>query len=140
MFRATLLALASHVKRIIVIGATPVMHDRVAQCIRLNAVDKCAVSRHEFDAVASVVTGYLHSAARGLSNVEFMDPTNFFCTGTTCPAIRNGIPLYYDSHHISYSAASAYAAQCVRGTGPLGPCAAASTTGKAGAPADRGVP
>ncbi|MBS0456776.1 MAG: acyltransferase [Proteobacteria bacterium] len=106
--RPTLLALSPHVGHIILIGATPIMRDKVPHCIRLNAVDRCAVDRREFDVVAMAAMTQLRAAAAGLANVEYIDPADFFCTRTTCPAIRYGIPLYYDDHHIAHSAAVRY--------------------------------
>jgi len=113
--RTTLLAIGPGVRRILVIGATPELRDKVPHCIRMHAIERCAVPRHEFDAIDSAVMANLHAAARGLANVEFISPTTFFCNDAACPAIRDGIPLYFDNYHIAYAAAKAYAERFVGG-------------------------
>lgn len=109
-FRNTLQALAG-VPRIIVIGQTPELPDEVPRCIRLNAIAKCAISRAEFDRYAAPVRASLRDAAKGLPNVQMLEPADWLCTATECPAIKNGVPLYWDSHHLSSTAASRYASQ-----------------------------
>lgn len=79
------------------IGATPELRDQVPHCIRMHAIERCAVPRHEFDAIDSAVMTELHAAANGMAKVEFIDPTAFFCNDAACPAIREGIPLYFDN-------------------------------------------
>jgi hypothetical protein len=33
--------------------------------------------------------------------VQVIDPTPWLCTGSTCPAVLDGIVTYFDSYHIS---------------------------------------
>jgi hypothetical protein len=51
----------------------------------------------------------LRAAAAGVSNVPVIDIADFFCTASTCLAMKGGYALYWDSHRVSYTAATAYA-------------------------------
>jgi hypothetical protein len=101
----TLDALAG--KRVIIIGPTPEMRDSVPHCIRQHSEPRCAVPRREFDAIAQPILGKLRAAAAGRANVHVIDMTPYFCSRSECPPLRNGVPQYWDSHHVSKSAASA---------------------------------
>jgi hypothetical protein len=99
----TLDALAG--KRVIIIGPTPEMRDLVPRCIRKHVESECAISRTEFDATAKPILAQLRAAAAKHSNVTVLDVTDDFCTATTCPPMLNGVALYWDSHHITATAA-----------------------------------
>jgi len=106
--RATLAALAS-VPHVVILGPTPEMRDLVSRCIRTGHIDACAISRTQFDTDAAPVMADLHAAAAKIPNVQVIDMVDFFCTASTCPATKDGYALYWDSHHVSYTAATAYA-------------------------------
>jgi hypothetical protein len=105
---ATLAALAT-VPHVVILGPTPEMQDLVSRCMRAGNIDACAISRVQFDTEAAPILVALHAAATGMSNVQVIDVADFFCTASTCPATKNGYALYWDSHHVSYTAAMAYA-------------------------------
>lgn len=105
---ATLAALSA-VPHVVILGPTPEMRDLVSRCIRASNVDACAISRTQFDTDTTPILADLRAAAAGISNVHVVDMTDFFCTTTTCPAMKDGYALYWDSHHVSYTAAMAYA-------------------------------
>ncbi|WP_322629716.1 SGNH hydrolase domain-containing protein [Halothiobacillus sp.] len=53
------------------------------------------VRRHEF------VTDVLRQAEREFPNVTVLDPAPWLCDEKTCAGSRDGMPLYYDEHHLS---------------------------------------
>jgi peptidoglycan/LPS O-acetylase OafA/YrhL len=108
-FEATLGQVSARVKRVILLGPTPMLRDTVPRCIAADALDACAITRAQFAAQAADVGRALAQAAARFKNVEFVDPTPFFCTADQCPAMKDGYGLYWDAHHISSSAARAFA-------------------------------
>ena len=117
----TLDALAG--KRVVIIGPSPEMRDAVPHCIRQRSEPRCAVPRREFDAVAKPILEKLRAAAAGRAGVHVVDVTPYFCSETECPPLRDGVPQYWDTHHVSKSAATAIGkagAFDVPGTGDRG--------------------
>jgi hypothetical protein len=107
-FRASLAAVAPHVHRVVVLGPTPELPERVPACIRSGDPQACAVSRAGFDAHAGPLLAELRSAAATFDNVEVIDPIDFFCTKATCPPVLDGVPLYVDTYHVSSTAVRAF--------------------------------
>jgi hypothetical protein len=102
---ATTLDQLSGVRRIVIIGPTPTLPDKVPRCIRKHAELACTVPRQVFDVEAHRILGELRTMARRYPNVEVIDVSNYFCTATQCPPVLDGVPLYWDSHHVSATAA-----------------------------------
>jgi peptidoglycan/LPS O-acetylase OafA/YrhL len=102
---AATLAAVSSVRRVVILGPTPELHDGAPRCIYRHAETQCAISRAAFDAEAGPILAKLRRAAAGHPNVEVVDMTDQFCTAAACPPVLDGVPLYWDSHHISPSAA-----------------------------------
>jgi peptidoglycan/LPS O-acetylase OafA/YrhL len=113
MLRATLAEL-SNVPHVIILGQTPDMHDVVGRCIRSGDMDGCAMSRKEYDAYAAPVMAELHAAAFGMNNVQVLEMSAFFCNANECPPMKDGYAMYWDSHHISQTAAMAFSRQHVK--------------------------
>jgi len=109
MLPATLERLAPRVRRVVVFGPSPQMREQVPRCIRKQALSQCAISRAEFDAVSGPILAGLRRAAAPYANVEVVDLTPHFCTDSRCPAIRDGVPLYWDTHHVTTTAALRFA-------------------------------
>lgn len=105
----TLAAVSPKVGRIIVLGPTPHLRDTVPKCIRTGQLQHCAVRRAEFDLIAAPQVAALRVLAARYPNVDVIDMTAFFCTATECPALKDGMPLYWDEHHVSTSAVEAFA-------------------------------
>lgn len=101
----TLDAVAGKVDRVLVLGPTPTMRDDVPRCIRQDDAMACAISRAEFDRQAKPILARLRELAHRHANVKVVDLTDEFCTRESCGPLRDGVPLYWDSHHISMSAA-----------------------------------
>jgi peptidoglycan/LPS O-acetylase OafA/YrhL len=113
LLRDTLIRLRD-VPNIIILGPTPVMRDSVGRCIRVGNPDACAISRNAYDVQARSITLELKKAASGMRNVSIIDMGDFFCNAGRCPPMKDGYWLYWDSHHVSYRAAIAFAEQYTR--------------------------
>lgn len=106
---STLDELAPHVRRIFVIGPTPVLPARVPDCMRAGQIQRCALSRSEFAIATASTQAFLSGLSTRYPNVTYIDATSFFCGRNDCPPIRNGIPLYWDTNHVTTTAAAAFA-------------------------------
>lgn len=103
--RPTLSAVAN-VRRVVILGPTPTMRDWVPRCIRQHA--DCSITRAAFDAHARPILVNLRGLAAEYPNVEVIDLTDYLCTATRCEAVRGGVPVYWDTHHVTASVARAY--------------------------------
>jgi hypothetical protein len=97
--KRTLAAVSPKVRHVILIGPTPELRDTVPRCIRKQAEAECTLPRATFDQHAAPILAALRDAADGLDNVTVIDITDYFCTPSVCPPVKDGIPLYWDSHH-----------------------------------------
>jgi len=95
---------------VILLGVTPTMRDGAAHCIEAGKIADCGITRAEFDALREPIRKRLLAAAVNYPRVEYLDPTEFFCTNEICPLMRDGYSLYTDTHHVSATAASDFAA------------------------------
>lgn len=118
-FASTMNRISSGARRIVVLGPTPTLKDAVPQCIRTNNLDACSVERAKFESASSEIKAFLLSLTKKFDNIQFVDPTNFFCAGSTCPAIKDGYGLYWDSFHVSSTAAREFAKSFI-GSGSSG--------------------
>jgi hypothetical protein len=83
----------------------------VPHCIRTGNPAACAIPRSEFEEKEARTRAFLQSMAAKYSNVEYVDAEDFFCDGASCPAVKDGIGLYWDSNHVTSSAARAFVQQ-----------------------------
>ncbi len=107
----TLQQLSPRVQRIIVLGPTPRLRDSVPRCIRNGAVDACQINRQVFEGQSHMVRDFLMSLAGNFDNVTYLEPANFFCTAEVCLAFKEGYGLYWDSYHVTATAARRFAQQ-----------------------------
>lgn len=107
--QATLARIAPRVGKLMLLGPTPVLPDSVPHCMATHNLAACDLSHADFDAAASAARTVLQRAAREYPNVEYLEPAGFFCDGSTCPAMRDGYGLYWDSNHVSVTAARRFA-------------------------------
>lgn len=118
-FRASLAAVAPHVRRVIVLGPTPELPERVPACLRGGHPEACAISRAAFEAKAAPLRAELRAAAAAFGNVEVIDPIDQFCTAATCPPVLHGVPLYVDTYHVSSTSVRAFMARRPLVAGPV---------------------
>jgi peptidoglycan/LPS O-acetylase OafA/YrhL len=105
---ATVDQLSPHVRRILIVGATPDLPASVPDCLRRNSLRSCEVTREQFIAQSAAVRALLSSLPAKHANVSYVEPMDFFCNQRTCPGVRNGMALYWDNNHISSSAAAMF--------------------------------
>ncbi len=109
-FEATVQRLAPRVRKIILLGPTPYLHDTALRCIESGNLAACAVGRREFDEVSDASRKWLASIAAQYANVEYVDLGGFFCNSDVCPVLKDGYALYWDSNHVSSTAARNFTA------------------------------
>lgn len=107
-FEQTVLQLLPRVRRVIILGPTPYLRDSAPNCIRTGKLDVCAISRDDFNAQAAAPSLFLRTLAERNAKIHYVDLSDFFCTHETCPALKDGYALYWDSNHVSATAARRY--------------------------------
>ncbi|GGA85169.1 acyltransferase [Arenimonas soli] len=109
--RDTLAMASRHARRVLVIGPTPVLRFDAPDCIGTSRLSECTRPRDEYERLVLPARQALLTAAAGLPNVQVIDPTDFFCSATECPAVKDGYGLFWDDDHVSSTAAKAFAAE-----------------------------
>lgn len=107
----TVARLAPLVNHIVLLGPSPSLRDRVPRCIQMQALEECAVTRQAFETSAHPVREVLKGLSKRHGNVEYVELSDFLCDAVVCPAVKNGVALYWDSNHVSTSAARAFSTQ-----------------------------
>lgn len=111
MLRSTLAALAESGAEVLVIGPAPVSRYDVARCVAVGSPSQCALDRSTFRAQSAEAWEVLANASRGISRVHLIDPAGYFCGESTCEAVRDGKPMFWDDDHVSSSAARDFASK-----------------------------
>jgi hypothetical protein len=106
--------IAPHVKRVVLMGPLPVMQETASKCVTIGAVDRCAMPRSRYDQLASNVWQVFARIAGKYPNVELVDPAEFFCDRASCPVLKDGYALYWDTNHVSSTAAGRFAETYLR--------------------------
>jgi peptidoglycan/LPS O-acetylase OafA/YrhL len=110
-FESTMQRLVPQVRRIVLLGPTPYLHDSAPRCIESGNLDACAVSRSGFEVRYGASRQFLAALAAKYDNAEYVDLTDFFCDQETCPVLKDGYALYWDSNHVSSTAARHFSAR-----------------------------
>jgi hypothetical protein len=102
----TLQKLATSGAPVVLFRDTPTPNKNVKLCLSRAAWrgehgDTCSFPLSK--AVDDTVTATDREAVLGVPNGRFVDLTNEFCNGATCPAERDGVPTYRDTNHITTS-------------------------------------
>jgi hypothetical protein len=108
---ATIQRVVPHARKIILLGETPYLRDTVPQCIASHDLPACAVPRRELDEQSDGSRTLLRSIAAKYANVEYVDLGDFFCNVDTCPAMKDGYGLYWDSNHVASTAVRMFSKQ-----------------------------
>jgi len=56
----------------------------------------------------------LQRVAATHSNVEYVDVADFFCSQVNCLALKDGYGLYWDTNHVSSTAARMFALNYIK--------------------------
>lgn len=110
-FQATLADLSPHIPHIILLGPTPYLRGSVPHCIAAHDPAACAISAEEYQTQSAAIRERLQLLSHEYPNVRYVELGNFFCNSTTCPAMKNGYGLYWDTNHPSATAARAFSVQ-----------------------------
>lgn len=113
----TLDKLSPHVRRIIIVGATPEMPSKVPQCVRAGDLSACTQKRADFLKSSASVRAFLSSLADRYPKVRYVDPIAYLCDVQECPPVRDGIGLYFDKHHLTVAGAEAFAKSVMMASG-----------------------
>lgn len=106
---AETLAQLEAVPSVLVFAPTPELPAPAPECIASGRLAACVEARGHFEQRAQPVRAVLRDLQARFPNLTVVDPTGFFCDGTRCPAMRDGLVLYWDDDHVSSSAAAAFA-------------------------------
>ncbi len=81
---------------------TPKDEENVAECVVEHRDDPraCDLDRAETQESART-NAALEAAAAQVDGVEFVRPTDLFCTSDTCPAVIGNVLVYRDQNHVS---------------------------------------
>ncbi len=97
---------------IIVVRDNPTPGRNIRECLSYAAwhglpETRCATPR--LVALSDAVTVAEHNVANAIPGVQFVDFSSKFCDQTTCPAVRGGLIVYRDGHHLTTGYAMALA-------------------------------
>lgn len=104
-------AIAPYVRRILIIGPTPVVLDDAPKCVRLGV--SCAVSRQAYLADSAKQWATVRKMARN-PKATIIDAAQWLCDGDQCPGVRDGVPLYRDNAHVTHETAWKFADDYLR--------------------------
>lgn len=102
------------VRQVLLLGPTPALPVNVTDCLRSGKLDPCMESRQQFEQNNAAIVALMRRLAATHANVRYIDLSDFFCDGARCPGVSHGITLYWDTNHISSSAARALANSYMR--------------------------
>jgi len=103
-FEVTVEAVARTVRQVIILGPTPVLPAPVPHCLASGQMDACTLSRSEFERESGPVQIFLKNLTQKYHNVTYIDLEDFFCSRTSCLAMKDGYGLYWDDNHVSSTA------------------------------------
>lgn len=102
------------VGRVLLIGPIPTLRRSAPDCIALGWEEDCTSTRAEFELSTRVVWRELQGLAKRHPSIELVDPADFFCGADQCLVSRDDYALFWDSNHVSTSAAREFADRFLR--------------------------
>ncbi|GAA5071124.1 acyltransferase family protein [Lysobacter panacisoli] len=105
----TVAAVAPYAKKVVLMGPLPRLEASAAKCLADVGQARCAMSREQYEQLSKSVWATFRRIAAKHPNVELVNPADFFCGPTTCPASRDGYALFWDANHVSSTAARHFA-------------------------------
>ncbi len=101
--------IAPNTPRIVLMGPLPALQVAAPRCLATPGDERCTMPREEYERLAGRVWTTFRRIASRHPNVELVDPAEFFCGPRNCPAVRDGYALFWDSNHVSATAARRFA-------------------------------
>jgi hypothetical protein len=122
LLRDQLIALARTLseggKKVVLIAQTPEMGFDAGRCFRLldpaTAERRCVVLRASVVERRRAADAAIGAAREAVPQMRLVDPLPFLCDNTVCYAVRSGVGLYGDFHHLSVAAASQLVPELLR--------------------------
>lgn len=111
------LAALEGIELVIVLGPTPILPKHVPQCIEQGAPEACDLSREAFERQGAAMAALLRGVVARHANARYLDLSPWFCDATHCPAMRDGLALYWDASHVSSTAATRFAPEILAAVG-----------------------
>jgi peptidoglycan/LPS O-acetylase OafA/YrhL len=105
----TIRGLKEAADRLVLINDTPDPKSSVPECVSAHLADVGACSTPVESAVKSPALRRMVAAAAAREGVLVVDPTGWFCTAHTCPAIVGNLLVYRDGSHVARAYAAALA-------------------------------
>jgi len=104
-------------KTLVLIGSVPEMGFDAGRCAQLlapaEAEARCRIARADVD-VRQRATDAIFAAARAaVPSLRVVDLRAFMCGPESCPAVRDGVALYTDFHHVTKAGAAPIVAAAV---------------------------
>ncbi|RAZ85605.1 acyltransferase [Mesorhizobium hawassense] len=102
--RKTVNALAGTATKIVVLRDGPLHKTYLNKCVaralwQKRPVETCDTPRRE--AMEETIPDAERKAISDVANASYVDITDLFCNGTTCPAVLGGRLTFRDRHHIA---------------------------------------
>ncbi|MDR6453086.1 acyltransferase family protein [Variovorax paradoxus] len=113
----TVARVAPRVRNILIIGPTPYQNESAPACVEHPQKAACSVDRHDFDRRATPVRVFVRELQEKHANLTYIEPVEFFCGTDLCPAIKDGYGLYWDTFHVSSTAARKFSEKLFAGSG-----------------------
>lgn len=114
----TLRRLSARGLKVIIIGSVPEPGFDVPHTVALarqnNLKPPRGIRRNTVEERAGIADSRIAELVAGKNDVRFISIWKYFCDEQWCDIERNGVPLYYDDDHISYSGAITVAGPALR--------------------------
>ena len=101
--RSTLQALATRGVRVLIIAPVPEQRFEIPACLARRSLEECSVSHELAERRRDPALLALRSAVEGFGQAELWDPGPALCDERHCLAERDGIVIYMDDEHLSYT-------------------------------------
>ena len=101
--RSTVRMLVARDIRVLVVAPVPEHRFDILHCLARHSPEFCNTSRTVIEKQRSVVLRALERAVDGLPRVQLWDPLPALCEESGCFATRDGIILYRDDSHLTYT-------------------------------------
>jgi peptidoglycan/LPS O-acetylase OafA/YrhL len=92
--------------QVIVVRDNPTPIRNMRECLSYatwHGLPESRCSTPRMLALSDAVTSAEHNVANAIPGVQFVDFSSKFCDETTCPAVREGLIVYRDGHHLTTS-------------------------------------
>ena len=95
-------------KEVVIVLDVPDLSFNIQDCFDLRPVrlstgliEPCAVSRADVQARSAPAEAILKELRKQFPMVRVLDPRQVLCDNSMCPAVRDGLPLYYNGDHLN---------------------------------------